>query len=72
MSTSQICDYCGDPAVLFREIKHHFWPFAVLQKHSYCYECYQELVNKRLPKLTDSRLHSRRGSGIQKRRRLQS
>lgn len=66
------CDHCGDPAVIHQEYKERFWPFKVIESHSYCYECYQELVNGKLPKLTDSPYRSRKGSGVTNRRRKQS
>ena len=70
MSTENLCHHCGDPAVLFQERKEPFWPFRVVFKRSFCYECYQEVVNHRIPKLTDSSHRSCRGAGVRNRRNL--
>lgn len=63
------CQHCNDPATIFEDRRERFWPFRIVLRLAYCYECYQEIVNKKMPKLTDSPYQSRRGSGIQKRKR---
>lgn len=65
----QTCDHCGDPATLIEERKEPHWPFKTTLILSFCYECYQEIKYKKLPKLTDSPYQSRRGNNMQKRRR---
>ena len=64
------CDYCDDSAKITNIIKKPYWPFEIDRIDEFCYECYQEIVNGKTPKVTDSTLSSRRGSGIKKRRRL--
>lgn len=63
------CRCCGDPATIVKEIKERFWPFKLIDIIAYCYDCHREVVYKQLPKLTDSPYQSRRGSGMQKRKR---
>lgn len=64
------CQHCGDPAVIFEERKEPFWPFKLITTLRFCYECHQEVVYGRMPRLTDSSFQSRRGSGMQKRKRF--
>ena len=70
MQKSHFCKHCNDPARIVNIIKKPFWPFEVERIDAFCYECYQEVYNGKIPKVTDTNLSSRRGSGIKKRRRL--
>lgn len=65
----QLCMYCEDPSKIIQTIKKAYWPFETARIDSYCYECYQEVVKKQLPKLTDSSLSGKRKNKIKKRRR---
>jgi hypothetical protein len=62
--------YCGDPAKIIKKLKQTHWPFKTENTLAFCYECHMEVFKNQLPKVTDSHLSSRRGSGIKKRRRL--
>lgn len=64
-----LCDYCRDPAQIVEERKEPFFPFKVVQVLAFCYDCHREVIYKQLPRLTDSPYRSRKGSGIQKRKR---
>jgi len=66
-----LCEYCADPAKIIRRIKAPYWPFQTVSLKTYCYECYQEIVKGKLPKVTDSTIRSRKGRNIKKRDRLQ-
>jgi hypothetical protein len=63
------CQHCGDPAVIFEDRKEAHWPFRIILRLAFCYECCQEVKYGKLPRLTDSPYQSRRGSGMQKRKR---
>lgn len=69
-SEKKNCQHCGDPAVIFKEWKEPFWPFKIVDTQAFCYECHREVAYGQLPKLTDSPYQSRKGNGMQKRKRL--
>ena len=64
-----LCMYCEDPARIINKIQKPYWPFEIEGYQSYCYECYQEVVKGQTPMVTDPTLSSRRGSGMQKRKK---
>lgn len=70
MQQSHKCQHCGDPARIINTIKKPFWPFEIERVEARCYECYQEVIKGKLPKMTDSTFRSRRGCSIKKRHRL--
>jgi len=63
------CQHCADPATIIENRQEPFWPFRIILRLAYCYECFQEVKYGKMPKLTDSPHQSRRGNRIQKRKR---
>lgn len=70
MQKSHTCQHCGDPATIIETFRKPYWPFEIERTDARCYECHQEVIYNRLPKLTDPQHRSRRGSGMGKRKRL--
>jgi len=63
-----LCECCFDPARFIKKQRLPYWPFKTISLVAYCYECYQEVIYGKLPKVTDPSTKSRRGSGVKKRR----
>lgn len=65
-----LCEYCADPATVIKKIKASYWPYETISLRAYCYECYQEVCNKKLPMVTDPTTRSRKGNQVKNRNRL--
>jgi len=64
-----ICEFCGDTATRIKKTKQPFWPFAVKSCSAYCDECYREIFYGKLPNVTGAQHRSKKGRGVEDRRR---
>lgn len=66
-----ICEYCGDPAQIIRKVKQSFFPFKVKSISALCKDCHREIYDGKIPDVTGPEHKSRKGRGIQDRRKLE-